>query len=80
MSGGRNIIQGMTPQTEHIQEWLQIRRQLLERETAFTDLAMRAVHGEVPPEQLQQERLQLLTTRQLCTSAYERAFPKSANR
>lgn len=49
-------------------------------ETAFTDLALRAVNGDVPPEHLQQERLHLHAARDLCTAAYERAFPKSANR
>jgi hypothetical protein len=70
----------MVQQAEHVQEWLQIHRQLMDLESAFTDLAMRAVHGEVPESQLQQERLRLLTTRELCTAAYERAFPKAANR
>ena len=70
----------MRQTAEHVQQWLQIHRELMELETAFTDLAMRAVHGEVPPDQLQQERLHLLTTRELCTAAYERAFPRSANR
>lgn len=73
-------MKGMSQQAEHVREWLQIHRELVELETAFTDLAIRAVDGEVPTEQLQQERLHLLTTRELCTSAYERAFPKSANR
>lgn len=70
----------MRQQAEHVQEWLEIRRRLLEMETAFTDLALRAVNGDVPPEQLQQERLHLHAARDLCTAAYERAFPKSANR
>jgi hypothetical protein len=67
-------------QAEHVREWLEIHRQLIDLESAFTDLAMRAVHGEVPEARLQQERLHLLTTRELCTAAYERAFPKAANR
>jgi hypothetical protein len=69
----------MSQQAEQVQQWLQLRRQLLELETAFTDLAMRAVHGEVPPDQIEQERLHLLTTRELCAAAYERAFPNLAN-
>jgi hypothetical protein len=51
----------------------------VELETAFTDLAIRAVQGDVPPDQLQRERIHLITTRELCTAAYERAFPKSVN-
>ena len=70
----------MRQQADDVQAWLDIRRKLLELETAFTDLALRAVHGDVPPEQLQQERQHLLTARELCTAAYERAFPRSANR
>ena len=74
------MIPSMRQQTEPVQEWLQIHRELMQLETAFTDLAMRAVHGEVPADQLQQERLHLLATRELCTAVYERAFPKAANR
>jgi hypothetical protein len=72
-------MQRMRQQAEHVQEWLQIHRQLVELETAFTDLAIRAVQGDVPPDQLQRERIHLITTRELCTAAYERAFPKSVN-
>ena len=74
------MIPPMRQQAEPVQEWLQIHRELMQLETAFTDLAMRAVHGEVAADRLQQERLHLLAMRELCTAAYERAFPKAANR
>lgn len=60
-----------------VQEWLQIHRELLDFETAFTDLAIRAARGELAPGELDSERARLMAMRQTCTAAYERAFPQA---
>lgn len=61
-----------------VEDWLRVHRQLLAMENAFTDLALRAAVGEVPPEQLDEERQRLMHMRVLCTAVYEKAFPKPA--
>lgn len=63
--------------THDIEQWLRIHRLLMEKEAAFTDLAIRAVDGSVSRETLDQEREALMALRELCTSMYEKAFPKS---
>jgi hypothetical protein len=62
--------------TQYVQEWLQIHRTLMDMEAAFTDLALKAVDGEVAPADLDEARSRLMHTREQCTAAYERAFPK----
>lgn len=52
-------------------------RQLMEQETAFTSLAVRAAHGEVSLEELDQARAQLLGMRELCNAIYGKAFPNA---
>lgn len=47
-------------------------------EAAFTTLAIRVAEGKESEALLQQQRQVLDATRQLCASAYERAFPRSA--
>lgn len=64
------------PTNESVQEWLQVRRMLMDLEAAFTDLALKAAAGEVGLSQLGAERERLMQTRAACTAAYERAFPK----
>jgi len=61
-----------------VQDWIRIHRLLLERETAFTDLALRAVAGEVTTEHLAQQRAALIELRERCSAAYENAFPDAA--
>ena len=39
-----------------IDEWLRVHRELMDKEAAFTDLAMRAAAGSVTPEELDAER------------------------
>lgn len=58
-----------------VQDWLSIRRTLLQKEAAFTELAMRTIHGEVSEADLEMERKALEGTRELCSEAYRRAFP-----
>ncbi|MGJ0223584.1 hypothetical protein ACQUZK_09305 [Streptococcus pyogenes] len=60
-----------------VQDWLQIRRQLLQMEADFTSLALKVASGDETEERMQQQRQVLEATRELCTAAYERAFPKS---
>lgn len=74
-----------TPGTEMqdaqaVQDWLRIHRQLIEFESAFSDLAIRAARGELPLSELDEQRTLLEATRELCTAAYERAFPRAVNR
>jgi hypothetical protein len=64
--------------SQAVQDWLQIRRHLLEMEAAFTTLALKVAGGEESEDLMQQQRQVLEATRELCTAAYERAFPKSA--
>lgn len=61
-----------------VEDWLRIRRALLEMETEFTSLAIRVAVGEESEQLLQQQRPLLEAQRALCTAAYERAFPKAA--
>jgi hypothetical protein len=61
---------------EAVQDWLKVRRHLLEMETSFTDLAIRVAAGEETEEALQERRRMLEATRSLCSAAYARAFPQ----
>jgi hypothetical protein len=58
-----------------VDSWLQVHRRLLQQESAFTDLALRAAKGEVPLETLAAERAALMELRNECVAAYEKAFP-----
>lgn len=58
-----------------VQDWLQIRRELLDMETAFTNLAIRVAQGQESEEVMQAQRQVLEATRELCSAAYQRAFP-----
>lgn len=60
-----------------VQDWLRIRRQLLDMEAGFTDLAIRVAEGKEIEQVLQQQRELLEAQRALCTAAYQRAFPAS---
>ena len=59
-----------------IDEWLEVHRELVERESAFTTLALRAAAGEVSAEELSEQRDALMQLRAHCTAVYEKAFPK----
>jgi hypothetical protein len=61
----------------NVEEWLRVHRLLMEKEAAFTDLAIRAADGSIPLKQLDAERDALMALRELCTVAYAKAFPKS---
>lgn len=58
-----------------VEDWLRVRRDLLAKEAAFTDLAIRVAAGEGSEQELQQHRLILEGMRELCSAAYQRAFP-----
>jgi hypothetical protein len=47
-------------------------------ETDFTTLAIQVAEGTGSEQLLQQRRQVLESQRELCTAAYERAFPKTA--
>jgi len=59
-----------------VEDWLRVHRALLEKEAAFTDLALQAASGQVSLEHLNEEREDLMALRARCTAAYEKAFPK----
>lgn len=59
-----------------VEDWLRVHRALLEKEAAFTDLALLAASGQISLEHLNEEREDLMALRARCTAAYERAFPK----
>lgn len=46
----------------------------LEKEAAFTDLALRAAAGEISSNELDHRREHLMDA--LCTAVYEKSFPK----
>ena len=58
-----------------VQEWLRVRRELLASEAAFTDFAIKVANGEASGEELRERRLILEGLRDLCTNAYNTAFP-----
>lgn len=62
-----------------VEDWLRVRRELLDMEFAFTTLAIKVTEGAETEDTLRQQRAVLQAQRELCTAAYERAFP-SANK
>lgn len=60
-----------------VQEWLRVHKTLLEKETAFSELALRAASGELSLDVLDQERRALMSLRTHCTSVYEAAFSRT---
>ena len=67
------------PTDSAVHIWLAIHRELLDRENAFTDLAIRAAAGHVSTHELAQQRSELMKLRERCSAAYDRAFPKSTS-
>ena len=65
------------PDRNHVDEWLRVHRELMEKEAAFTTLAIRAADGSIPLRDLETERQALMALRALCTAVYEKAFPKA---
>jgi len=63
---------------EAVQDWLRIRRKLLDMEASFTSLAISVASGQAEEHLLQQQRQLLEAQRVLCTAAYLRAFPERA--
>jgi hypothetical protein len=64
--------------SEAVEDWLRTRRELIKMEVAFTQLALRVAGGEESEQVLQHERQVLEGTRELCTAAFQKAFPKQA--
>jgi hypothetical protein len=64
---------GMNAQA--VEDWLRVRRDLLDKEAAFTSLAIKVAQGQEPEQLLQTERQVLEGMRELCSAAYRRAFP-----
>jgi hypothetical protein len=60
---------------QKVQDWLRIRRELLEMEAAFTDLAVRVATGQGDEQELRERRSELEGIRELCSLAYRQAFP-----
>lgn len=58
-----------------VEDWLRVRRDLLDMESAFTKLAIKVTEGAETEDALRQQRAVLQAQRELCTAAYERAFP-----
>jgi hypothetical protein len=59
---------------QQVQDWLRIRRELLDLEAAFTDLAVRVATGQGDEQELQERRRELEGMRELCSAAYRKAF------
>ncbi|TWO70070.1 hypothetical protein FN976_17185 [Caenimonas sedimenti] len=59
----------------HVADWLRVHRQLIDAETAFTDLAIKATDGSISSQQLEEARSQLMALRELCSVIYIKAFP-----
>ncbi|MBC5785446.1 hypothetical protein H8N03_21035 [Ramlibacter sp. USB13] len=66
--------------SQAVQDWLQIRRELLQMESEFTTFAIQVANGQESEELLKAKRQVLEATRALCTAAYERAFPANTGR
>lgn len=60
-----------------VEDWLRIRRELLAMEAAFTTLALRVAEGLDSEDTLQHRREVLEATRELCSAAYAKAFPRN---
>jgi hypothetical protein len=60
---------------EAVEDWLRIRRDLLETEAAFTTLAIKVANRQESEARLQQDREHLEAMRARCAAAYRRAFP-----
>lgn len=58
-----------------VQEWIRVHRLLIEKEAAFTDIALKAAAGQLPLEELYRERELLMEMRDFCKVVYDRAFP-----
>jgi len=63
-----------------VEDWFLVYRQLMERENAFSGVALRAAAGEIPPEELDAEREALEEMRSLCTAVFRKAFPRTRDR
>ena len=61
---------------EAVQDWLKVRRLLLDMETEFTSLAIAVAGGSGSEAELLQKREMLEATRELCAAAFRRAFPQ----
>jgi hypothetical protein len=61
-----------------VEDWLQVRRELLDMEMAFTTLAIKVANGDETEELLQERREVLEAQRELCAAAYRHAFPKQS--
>ena len=66
---------GMNAQA--VQDWLRVRRELLDMEAAFTRLAIKVTEGSETEESLQAQRVILEAARERCSAAYHRAFPSN---
>ena len=62
---------------EAVQDWLKVRRLLLDMETEFTSLAIAVASGSGSETELLQKRELLEATRELCAAAFRRAFPRT---
>lgn len=71
------IISDPMPNTTLVDDWIRVHRELMAKESQFTDLAIRAAHGEIPVEQLDEARAVLLGLRELCNAVYIKAFPNA---
>jgi hypothetical protein len=67
------------PDSNDVEAWLQVHRELMEREAAFTDLALQAATGALAVAELEGERRKLMDLRTFCVSMYAKAFPKRAS-
>ena len=67
-------------ETKAVQEWLRVHHALMEKEAAFTELAMRVAAGEASLATLDEGRRVLMGLRAHCTVLYESAFPRPTKR
>ena len=61
-----------------LEDWLRAHRLLVEKESAFTEVALRFEAGEISSEELEEERQALMAMRALCTAGYQKAVPEPA--
>ncbi len=70
----------MRKEENAVQEWLRVHHALMEKEAAFSKLAMQVASGQASLESLDEERRALVELRAHCSVMYENAFPRSSNK
>lgn len=69
----------MPMENSAVDNWLQVHRDLISKELAFSAIALKAANGEVSMEELDRVRSELIALRNLCATVYDRTFKPSSS-